>query len=442
MFSKKLSRRNFLRMASAAGGSAMLAASGIPRVFAAGSGAQATTNLEIIGFSLDDVHQQALNLFATAHPEIKVTWTPVPGGWPEMLAKMNTRIAAGDPPDMVAVATYGPPLNWSKTGLLTDLNTLISSDADFAKQPIVQGLLDDYTREGKLFGLPKDYVPHAVIYNKTIFQKAGVEPPQDGWTWADVVEKAKALTSGDGADKVFGWLTPTGPWEYEQYLWANDGPGFFNRKTGDFNTPTANDPKNIEALQWLADTILVDGISPSAEQLSAQDSGSRQLSGKLAMWSSSTIDTVALLKNSDKIDWQVVPMPRAYKGGPLASVMWTSGFGMVSSTKHPEEVWSFLKHMSIGAGARVLGTTGFSIPAGVPDAFLSPEMIAHGGQIFVDATKADIVYTDGLGINHDEIVSQVIVPDSQAAFLGQMSAADALGQIQQGMEDILAQNPS
>jgi multiple sugar transport system substrate-binding protein len=255
-----------------------------------------------------------------------------------------------------------------------------------------------------------------------------------------VVEKAKALTSGEGADKIFGWMTPTGPWEYEQYLWANDGPGFFNRRTHDFTTPTANDPKNIEALQWLVDTILTEGISPSPEQLGAQDAGSRQLSGKLAMWSSSTIDTVALLQNSDKIDWQVVPLPRAYEGGPLASLMWTSGFGMVSSTQHPDEVWTFLKHMSVGEGARVLGRTGFSIPAGAPDEFLSPEMIAHGGQAFVDATRADVVATDGLGIHHDEILTQYVIPNSQAAFLGQLSPEEALTEIQLGMEDILAQN--
>ena len=113
---------------------------------------------------------------------------------------------------------------------------------------------------------------------------------------------------------------------------------------------------------------------------------------------------------------------------------------MVSSTKHPDEVWSFLKHMSVGDGARVLGSTGFSIPAGVPDAFLSPEMVAHGGQIFVDATHADYAYTDGLGVNHDEILTQVVIPNSQAAFLGQLSPEDALNEMQSGIEDILASN--
>lgn len=439
MLSKKLSRRDFLRIASTVSGSAMLAASQVPRLFAAPN-AQASTTLEIIGFNLDDPHQQALDLFTELHPEIEILWTPVPGGWSEMLAKMNTRIAAGDPPDMVAVATYGPPINWARVGLLADLNIFIADDPDFANQPIPQKLLDLYTAEGSLFGIPKDYVPHAVIYNKGIFDAAGVEPPQDGWTWADLVEKARTLTSGEGTDKIFGWMTPADPWTYEQYLWANDGPGFFDRRILDTTTPTANDPKNIEALQWLIDTILVEGISPSPEQLTAQDAGTRQLSGKLAMWSSSTIDTVQLLQNTDSIDWQVVPMPRAYEGGPSTSMMWTSGYGMVSSTEYPQEVWEFLKFMSVGDGARVLGQTGFSIPAGAPDAFLTPEMIERGGQVFIDATNADVVANDGLGEHHSELIGQVIIPLSQAAFLGQMSAEEALQEMQLGMEEIIANN--
>lgn len=438
---KKLSRRDFLRLTSAAGGTAMLAASRVPQVFAAAPNKQAATTLEIIGFAMDDVHQEALNLFTAAHPEIEIMWTPVPGGWPELLAKINTRVAAGNPPHMVATATYGPPLKWSRSGFLVDLAPLIANDSDFASNPIPERLLNLYTQDSKVFGIPKDYVSHAVVYNKGIFDAAGVEPPTDGWTWADLVEKARALTSGEGVDKIYGWMTPTGPWEYEQYLWANGGPGFFDRRAWDFTTPTANDPKNVEALQWLVDTILTEGISPSPEQLAAQDASTRQLSGKLAMWSSSTIDTVQLLQNSDKIDWHVVPLPRAYEGGPLVSMMWTSGFSIVADTPNQEASWEFLKHMSIGDGARVLGRTGFSIPAGAPDTFLTDEMIAHGGQVFVDVTNADVVANDGLGINHNEILTQYIIPNSEAAFLGQLSPTDALNEIQLGMEDILANNP-
>ena len=451
--SEKFSRRQFLHYATLAAGGAGLAACAPLPAAAPAPATQATEapkeaaapagkiKLEILSYDADEVHKKAFQLFMDAHPEVDMLWSPVPGDWNDLLAKVNTRIAAGNAPDMCAVATYGPCITWAKKGLLVDLNDLVAADADMAKGPIPQGLLDRYVQAGHLFGIPKDYVSHAVIYNKTIFDKAGIEPPKDGWLWSDLMDMATQLTSGEGTEKQYGWMTPTGPWQNEPWLIMNGGKGFFDRRKWDFTTPTAADPKNIEALQWLVDTILVSKVSPSAEQLQAQDASSRQLSGRMAMWASHTIDTVVLLKNTDKIDWYVVPFPRAFKGGETSTMLWTSGFGIISSTKYVDKCWEFLKHFSIGEGAKVLGTTGFSIPSGVPEAFLTPEMVKRGGQTFLDVTNADVPINDTLGVNHSEMTNNVLTPHFEAAFLGKETPEEALQAVQKGMEDVLAANP-
>jgi multiple sugar transport system substrate-binding protein len=390
----------------------------------------------------DKVHQTAISTFKVAHPELDLTVSPVPGGFTELLAKVNARVAAGNPPDMVQVSSYGPCITWAKKKLMLDLKTFTSVDPAFKDNPVPEKLLTYFTQAGVLYGMPKDYVTHAVIYNKALLDQAGVEAPKDGWTWADLVEKAQKLTSGTGIDKIFGWRSPTTQWWYESYMLADDGPGFFDRRKWDFTKPTADNPKNAEALQWLYDTINKYKISPSPEQLQSQDSSSRQLSGKLAMWSSNTIETVALLQNQDKIDWHVVPLPRAYPNGPSTTMVWTSGFGIFSASKNPKESWEFVKHMSIGAGAVVLGVTGFSIPSGRPDAFLTPDMVARGGQVFLDVTKSDVPTNDSLGEYASEIGSQVINPTSEAFFLGKITSSEMMQQIQKGMEDILAANPA
>ncbi|NTU89941.1 MAG: extracellular solute-binding protein [Actinobacteria bacterium] len=50
---------------------------------------------------------------------------------------------------------------------------------------------------------------HVIFYNKDWFDAAGVEyPPTNwddtSWNWDAFVEKCKALTSGEGAEKKFG----------------------------------------------------------------------------------------------------------------------------------------------------------------------------------------------------------------------------------------------
>ena len=459
---KKTSRREFLAMVSLTGGAAILAActpaaTPAPAATSAPAATKAPeatkapdptkvpaaadkTPIEIISYDADDVHKQAIKLFTDANPDIELTWSPVPGDWPTMLAKVNTRIAAGNPPDMSAVATYGPCVTWGRSGLLVDLNEFSAADPDFKGDPVPLKLRNLFSVNGKNFGMPKDYVTHCVIYNKGLLEKEGIELPKPDWTWDDMLVKAKALTKGTGVDKIYGWMTATGPWVAEQYFWGNGGPGLFDRRKWDFTTPTADDPKNIEALKKLVDSILVDGVSPSPEALQAQAAGDRQLSGKLAMWMSHTIDTVNLLKNTDKIDWAVVPNPRMYKGGPSFTMMWTSGFGIIKTTKAPDKCWRFLKHMSVGEGAKVLGTTGFSVPSGKPDAFLTKEMVARGGQYFIDATKFDMAANDSLGEFHNEILTPIVTPNFEGAFLGKTSPAESLGNIQKGMVTILAEN--
>jgi multiple sugar transport system substrate-binding protein len=444
---KKVSRREFLALTGMSSGALLLAAcqpkpttepAAVVKEPAAPSAD--VIPLELITYDMDEVHQKAFQLFVDAHPELKMTMSPVPGSWPDLLAKVNTRIAAGNPPDLTAVATYGPPITWGRSGLLLDLNQISATDPDFTNDPVPLSLRKLFTVDGKNFGMPKDYVTHAVIYNKGLFEQAGIDLPKPDWTWEDMLIMAKALTKGEGVDKIYGWMTSTGPWVAEQYFWGNDGPGFFDRKQWDFSTPTAAHAKNVEALQKLVDSILVDGISPSPEALQAQGAGDRQLSGKLAMWMSHTIDTVNLLKNSDKIDWGVVPNPRMYKGGPSFSMVWTSGFGIIKTTKSVEKSWEFLKHYSIGEGAKVLGTTGFSVPSGVPEAFLTEAMVARGGQHFIDAAVADVAANDSLGEFHNDILSPTIIPNFEGAFLGQIPPEKCLKDIQEAMEDVLAEN--
>ena len=47
-----------------------------------------------------------------------------------------------------------------------------------------------------------------IHYNPRMFDEAGLDYPDPEWTWDDFLETAKALTSGEGGDKVFGFAIP------------------------------------------------------------------------------------------------------------------------------------------------------------------------------------------------------------------------------------------
>ncbi len=435
-----MGRRCFLQFTGLTGIAVLAAACEMAPPTARNEPGLEVMQLEYLGYELDDVHREAFGKFKDAEPDVDLVVSPILGSWPEMLANVDSRIAAGDPPDVTIVATYGLPRTWSKQDMLLDLQPFLDADVDYASDPVPLSLLNLYRVDDALYGMPKDYATHAMMYNRDVFDAMGVDYPVTGWTWADCLATAMALTTGEGQERIFGLGIHTQPWSTEHWFWANEGPGLFDRWNWDLATPTANDDRNKEALQWLIDAIRVHGVAPSPEQLQIASAGSRQVSGQLAMWMGTTIDTVLLMQNQDKLNWHVVRNPVAFTGGPDTTMMWTSGFGIVEGTVYPDQAFAFLKHMSIGSGALVLGQTGFSVPSGRPDGFLTDDMVDRGGAVFLDiAFDSDLAANDSLGTNHSELLRTAVLPHYEAAFLGQMTAAAALDIIQQQMETILAE---
>ena len=80
--------------------------------------------------------------------------------------------------------------------------------------------LDDYIAKdnGSQYALPKDHDTIALLYNKAIFDKYGVEYPTDDWTWEDVRDAATKITEAGKADGVYGYAINT----------SNNQDGWYN----------------------------------------------------------------------------------------------------------------------------------------------------------------------------------------------------------------------
>ena len=90
-------------------------------------------------------------------------------------------------------------------------------------------ILANYMIDGELHCLPIDHAALVVYYNKEIFDAAGVDYPQDGWTWDDFLATAQALTldtDGDGVTDQFGVDTFRNYWP--MVVWSNTDRGLFD----------------------------------------------------------------------------------------------------------------------------------------------------------------------------------------------------------------------
>lgn len=123
----------------------------------------------------------ALEVFAQNYPSIKVSTEYQ--GYDGYHDKMFTQLAGGTAPDLFQYNPENMP-EVVEEGKLLALDEYVDSGL-LNLDAVSAGTLHDCIVDGKLYGIPMSTQTVCVIYNKTLFDEAGVEYPADDWTWED-----------------------------------------------------------------------------------------------------------------------------------------------------------------------------------------------------------------------------------------------------------------
>lgn len=280
--------------------------------------------------------RELASLFEKEHPGIPVEILLVPsGGYQE---KVITMIAGGKPPDIFVSGEVLIPVLVDKN-YATDLTSFVEKD-DYDLSGFYPQIIDGLTFENKLVGLTDNWDTQVMYYNKSLFDEAGVDYPNKNWTWEDFLAAARAITRGEGADKVFGaayetWFAPL----YDQ-IWSFGGDIF----TPDGTSCALDSPQSVAAIQSLAD-LFEEGLAPGPTQMGqmGQDAFQLFLAGRAAMMIGSGRWAAYELAAAEGLDWAMAPRPI----GPAerSNFFHLSMFVIASTSENPEEAWEFLKFM-------------------------------------------------------------------------------------------------
>ncbi|HUA42441.1 MAG TPA: ABC transporter substrate-binding protein [Streptosporangiaceae bacterium] len=187
-----------------------------------------------------------------AHPTEKVTSYYVDND--DSLPKLLTAVKGGSQPDIAYVYGSWAP-NVAQIPQVVNLTKVV-------QQPGVDwsdfwtGERDVATVNGKVIGIPALVDNLAVVYNKSLFAAAGLQPPSASWTWDQFVSDAKQLTIP--AKKQFGtaYVTPGSEdtvWHWEALLWEAGGEILNSSNTkAAFDSPAGL--KSLQTLQTMAVT--------------------------------------------------------------------------------------------------------------------------------------------------------------------------------------------
>ncbi|MFI9820621.1 ABC transporter substrate-binding protein [Streptomyces sp. NPDC052013] len=219
-------------------------------------------------------------------------------------------------------------------------------------ETIQKQLRDIYTVDGKVYGIPRTGYSMGLIYNRELFEKAGLDPDRPPTTWAEVRSAAKKIAAlGDGTVGYADYSAQNqGGWHFTAELYSQGG----DVVSPDGKKAAVDSPEGRAVLQTLHDMRWKDKSMGSKQLLVINDVQQMMGSGKLGMYLAAP-DNIPILvkeKGAEYQDIAIAPMP-----GGNATLIGGDGY-MFSKKASPAQIRAGLKwldHMFLTPGDGFLG---------------------------------------------------------------------------------------
>ncbi len=312
--------------------------------------------------------------YMAAHPGVTVEVQVTP--WDQYWTKLEAAAQGDSMPDVFWMHS-------NQFFKFVAADKLLPLDFEYDYTPYPAGVTALYNFNGVHYAVPKDYDTIALVYNKEIFDAAGIAYPDDTWTWDTLLETAQKLT--DAEKGIYGFGAPNDRQSgYLNLIYQNEGFAFEDGKSGYDQAATQ------EAIKWWVDLQKEYKVSPSQESFVDMGVDDQMQAGKLAMcftgsWMMSSYTNNELF--ADKFDLAVLP-----QGKTRASIYNGLGYAGAAATKYPEVVKDFIQFCGTEEANKLQAEKKAAIPAyaGTEKYFTDnfttiniacyPEMIAYGVQ--------------------------------------------------------------
>ena len=460
---KRYSRREFLIMAGAAGGSAILAgcvtvpAQAPPaeapaaEESAADAPAPATepVNISFSGWgeiAEDEGVRAAMAVFEEENPDIKMEWIHIPdaGGYNDKILPM---VAAGTPPDTGFILSNSFA-TFVRDGLLLDITEQIKSDPVIGAEDwfIEPQETERSTVDGKWYGIGSCWVGPHIYYNADVFEEVGIEPPSndpaEAWDWSHFLEVANQLTtdangnhpgeSGFDINNVQRWaiVWPTW-WIPVDSAVVSNGGVWVNPDTGLIEL---DQPEAVEAIQAIADLQLTHQVNPSSTALETMSTTAQMLeSGLVAMIVDGSWALSWLHEINATLGTAVLP-----KMKQPATTIQAHLHSVFADTEHPEEAsrWvnflatEFYQLQFLKIGLWLPSQTALTTPEGMEKWYtdrVSPTEGVHpeGYDLIVTDYVPNFGAVPSLVPGWDK-ANSILTPAMDAVWVGDMTAEEAM----------------
>ncbi|MBQ3760740.1 MAG: extracellular solute-binding protein [Clostridia bacterium] len=372
----------------------------------------------------------AMDAYAEANG-IKIGYEP--NSWSSYFETLATQSVGKNLPDILQMSTTDI-INYATNGQIVDLYQFVDEgiiDLTYVDPASLSG----GTVDGKLAGFTTGTNTVTVIYNKAIFDQAGVEYPADDWTWSDYIATVQEIYEATGIQSDIPFLTEA-RWVVETWVRAF-GYDFFSEDGK--SLPWADD-EAVKAAVAGAIQDIYDGvkagwfIDPEVQLAWATTEENYIVQGKsaCAFLLSNYYGVYAAALDADKGELGMAMLPTIDDGTQSGMYLNSNMYWCISAnSQYPEEAAKLLNYMinSTDAAAYIGTDRGISLSSAVRDFLANSETTDAATTNVLNYVSAvsKVVSTVNPAdpANSAEPIS-VLKVDYQAVMYGEMSAEDCV----------------
>jgi len=318
-------------------------------------------------------YQAVADAFTKQNPNIKIEIGQL--GWGDYWTGLQTGMVSGDVPD-VFTNHLAMVNDFASKGQLVDLQPYVTKDK-VDTSAYLNGLGDLWTKNGKRWGLPKDWDTITIVYNKDMLKEAGYTEEQanaltwnakDGGTFEKFIAKLSIDKNGkNGLDPKFdaknvvryglalSHSDDRGQAQFSPFAVSNGWMYTSGTFKADYKY---DDPKFVEMVEWM---VKVAQKGFLADYASTQNGATGVFTAKKAATTFDGSWMIGYYSSNAGFPVGFAKLP----AGPAGVKSMINGLAdsITVGSKHKDEAWQWVKFLGSEEAQKIVGTYGVVFPA-------------------------------------------------------------------------------
>ncbi len=290
-----------------------------------------------------DANILAVEAFEAAYPNVKVEMEEYP--FTQLFDVLEIKLGSQASNFDVILADATMVSGYAYRGFISPIDEYFT---DEEKAEFAPALVDSGTYQGKFYAPPIKNSCHALFYNKTLLDQAGIpypdSDPSNRLTWEELVPMAQQVMAASNDQTVYGLTFEQISRAYQILPLINSAGGAGIGENGTTVDGYINSEEFVSAMKWYSDIHNVYNIAPKG--VAPAETVGLFASGKIAFLCANIFD-YKTFENTEGLEYGFAPFP-TFEDGVAATPTDSFHIAVSNYSENKAIAAEFVKFFTIG----------------------------------------------------------------------------------------------